>query len=240
MKIHIDPRIEHVNNDVYLIDINAITFAENGFDLNSDQLKFGNPRYFFQDGKMAARGLLNDDEMGRLRETIRTQGLKNLPQLRIINKAAKTYFEIVDGERRIRSVLKLLNEKAEVYDPAENKYVPASEKYSKLMVHIEEMDDKTAISRAFCSNDRAVAIGEAATVMMVKKLRICNVSDEEICNITGLSMAWLRETEKLINLDDVTFMALSSEKINRTLALKLSDLQGEDRLEKLNGLLDAA
>ena len=146
----------------------------------------------------------------------------------------------MDGERRIRSVLKLINEKAEVYDPVNQKYVPAIEKYSKIIVRIEEMDEKTAISRAFCSNDRSVAIGEAATVMMVKKLRICNVSDEEICKITGLSMSWLRETEKLISLDDVTFMALSSEKINRTLALKLSDLHGEDRLEKLSGLLDAA
>jgi len=240
MKIHIDPRIEHVSDDLYLIDRNAITFADNGFDLNSNQLKFGNPRYFFQDGKMAARGLLNDSEMNLLRETIRTQGLKNPPQLRIINKNNQTFFEIVDGERRIRSVLKLINEKAEVYDPVNQKYVPAIEKYSKIIVRIEEMDEKTAISRAFCSNDRSVAIGEAATVMMVKKLRICNVSDEEICKITGLSMSWLRETEKLISLDDVTFMALSSEKINRTLALKLSDLHGEDRLEKLSGLLDAA
>ena len=45
MKIHIDPRIEHVSDDLYLIDRNAITFADNGFDLNSNQLKFGNPRY---------------------------------------------------------------------------------------------------------------------------------------------------------------------------------------------------
>ena len=37
MKIHIDPRIEHVSDDLYLIDRNAITFADNGFDLNSNQ-----------------------------------------------------------------------------------------------------------------------------------------------------------------------------------------------------------
>ena len=241
MKIHEHPSIQHISDDLYFIDRKAITFADNGFDLDSQELKFGNPRYFFQNGKIAAKGILNDADMNVLRETIRTQGLKNPPQVRIVkNGDNNVVFELVDGERRVRSILKLISDNAEVFDPSQKKYVPASEKYGKIQVRIEEMDDKTAISRAFCSNDRSVAIGEAATVMMVKKLRMCNVSDEEICKITGLSVAWLRETEKLINLDDTTFLALSAEQINRTLALKLSDLQGEERLEKLNCLLDAA
>lgn len=237
-QIYVNANIKHISEDLYLINRQAISFADNGFDLDSDELKFGNPRYFVQDGKMNAKGLLNDAaRMETLREAIRTQGLKHTPQIRIINGEK---FEIVDGERRIRSLFKLISDDAEVFDPVTKQFVPAKEKYDWIQVRIEEMDDLTAISRAYTSNDNAIEIGEAATVALVKKLRKCGIGDEEICKITKRGISWLRETDKIINLDDNTFQALASEKINRTLAIKLSELEEEDRASKLDALLDAA
>ena len=240
--VFVDDNLQHIKEDLYLIRKQAISFADNGFDLDSDELKFGNPRYFVQNGKMNAKGLLNDTpEMESLREAIRSQGLKHPPQLRAFKTPDGLKFEIVDGERRVRSILKLASDNVEVYNPSTQEYVLASEQYEWIQVRIEEMDDKTAISRAFSSNDRAVNIGEAATAVLVKKLRKCNLNDKEICDLTGRGIAWLRETDKIINLDNTTFQALISEKINRTLALKLSELDNEEeRLEKLESLLDAA
>lgn len=235
--------LEHLNGDLYRIRLELVQCAEPGLDLDSDELKFGNPRYVSREGKMVARGLHHDSTelMDEIRESIRKDGLKDPLQLRILEDNGEFIFEVVDGERRYRGLSKLVAENASCWDCSQQAFVEAKDLYEFVDVRIERMDDKTALQRSFSANDRSVGIGEAATVAFVRKLRICGLGDKEIRDITGKGEAWLRETDKLIALPERCFTALADEKINRRLALKLSTLKNEAEQEaRLDQLIEAA
>lgn len=233
--------VEHIRGNLYRIKRDNISFADSGFDLESKELKFSNPRYYRRGEKLIAKGLLHDNEsMDSLRKSITLQGLLHPPLLRCLETKDEIDFQIVDGERRMRSLFKLCDENVKVYNAETGEFDYAGEVYDWIVCRIERLNDKEAIARAVSLNEDAVQIGEAANADLVKYLRNCNCSDAEICQITGRGDGWLRETDKIIALDDDTFAALAQEKINRRIALKLSELTLEERAERLDQLLIAA
>jgi hypothetical protein len=233
--------VEHIRGNLYRIKRDNISFAESGFDLESNELKFSNPRYYRRGDKLIAKGLLHDnDAMDSLRKSITIQGLLNPPLLRCVEANDEIDFQIVDGERRMRSLFKLCDENVKVYNSETAEFDYAGEVYDWIVCRIERLNDKEAIARAVSLNEDAVSIGEAANADLVKYLRNCGCGDNEICQITGRGEGWLRETDRLIELDEETFTALAQDKINRRIALKLAELSVEERAERLDQLLIAA
>lgn len=78
-------------------------------------------------------------------------------------------------------------------------------------------------------SDRSVNWGEGATAKLIKKLRKCNCTDEEILELTKKSFQWLREMDEICSLDDLTFTFLTDGRINRALGLRLSKIEDLDR-----------
>jgi hypothetical protein len=175
--------------------------------------------------------------MEELHESIRTEGLHNPLQLRWVEIDGVRKLQLVAGERRTRTIKKLVKENVECFNQATGKMTKASELYSEVDAYVSEMDDATAFKNAFSSNDRAIGIGEGSTIALIREFRESGRTDKEILDITGKSTTWLKETDVLIGLDDKTFDALAGDKINRSAALELADVN--DVKERM-ALLDVA
>jgi hypothetical protein len=212
-----------------------ITFAEganddkSGFSVCS---RFRNPRLIGNKPKGFSKEL-----MFELQESIRTEGLHHPPKLRWVNDdSGERKLQLIAGERRTRCLKKLIKEKTECFDPTSGKYVNAADLYDEIDAYVLEMDDQAAFKHAFSSNDRAVGIGECATVNLVREFRQLGYTDGEILSITGKSITWLKETDDLINVDGKIFDALVADQINRSVAIHLSKEPVADRM----ALLDVA
>jgi hypothetical protein len=228
--------VEHLYGSLYSVPLKDIKFAEGGFGAEDSVLVFKNTRHALAGMKVLGRGL-DKDSMKILRDSIKIQGIHNLPLCRWHEGGV----QCVEGERRLRSVNKLFNENIDCYDKKTGNIVPAKELYKKITVQIEEMDDKTAYKTSLAASEMSEGFGEGARVAFIAYLRRCNLPDSDILDITGYGVEWLKLTDKLSKLDEKTFAALASEEINRAVALKLlgiSDLK--ERHKKLNKFLETA
>lgn len=232
--------VEHLGRDLYRVPLALIEITEPDFEGDSE-LAFHNPRHAM-DGDLKAQGF-SKEEMDALRNSIRTEGLSNPPLCRVVEDAddpSIIHINIVDGERRKRSLDKLVETNTSCYDPAVDKFVPAEELYEFVEVRLRRQTPIEAYRSAFSNNDRAIPIGEGATVSFVRYLRRCKCSDEEILEITGKSTSWLRDTDALIDLDDTTFQALAKDEIRRAAAIKLAQIPLQERLATLVQAVEVA
>lgn len=217
---------ELIDGILYRVKPENLIFAEppaNG--------EFGNPRTILSG--FVPKGL-SEEEMEELYESIRTTGMDHPFKARPITKNGKIILQIVDGERRARTIFKLKKDNASCYDQITEEFKPASELYATVECRIKEMDDQTAFKNAYQKNDQSVSIGEAANIALIRTWREAGFTDEQIMDMTGKGISWLRETDRLCTLDEETFEALATNKINRTAA---SDLANEPNLEQRIELL---
>jgi hypothetical protein len=85
------------------------------------------------------------------------------------------------------------------------------------------------------ADSEAEPIGEATIVRLIKFWRSERWTDEAILRASGKSIAWLRETDCLLKLDEHTFEAFCSSEINRSVAIKLAEVPDtNDRLKRLH------
>jgi hypothetical protein len=141
----------------------------------------------------------------------------------------------LNGERRKLCIDKLISDEAECYDPANKKWVPAATLYDFIPCNILiDIDEKEKYKVAFSANERAVDIGEGATVILIREWRQMGWQDPDIQRATEKSITWLRDTESLLALDDHTFEALVLGEINRTVALELAKIA--DKKERIRRL----
>jgi len=224
----------HLHGNLYRVPVGEIKFAD-GEDTNSGILEFSNPRHVLGGNSKG----FSKEEMAELREAIRTEGLKDPILLRTVpsSDGEGTTLQVVDGERRTRSLQKLVSDNVQCFDPSEEEWKPAKEMYEFVDVRINNMSDQMAFKYAFSGNERAIGIGDGATAALIRSFRNADWTDEQIMEVTGKSATWLRDTDVLIDLDDKTFEALSDNTINRTAALHLAKM--EDVEERL-GLLEKA
>jgi len=215
--------VQHLHGTLYRVKADLIKVAD--IELDATNGEFHNPRCTLIDGVPTGRGL-SKVEMDELREAIRTEGLQNPPTLRGKSNLGSSPLIVLNGERRFRCITKLRKDNAQCFDPADGTYKPARELYDYIDARILiNIDDKTAYKHAFSGNERAVDIGEGATVALIRQWRKFGWKDEDIMTITGKSITWLRDTDLLISLDETSFNALHSEEINRTVALQLAKVK---------------
>ena len=225
-----DVGVEHVRGNLYRVKHDLIQFADVEFDPDSTKLSFKNPRRTLVKGKVQGRGF-SKEEMAELREAIRQQGLNDPLQLR---KTEDGTLQLIEGERRKRCIDKLITDKAECYNTETGKLETAVNvfEFIECRVH-DQLDDMEAYRIAFTGNATGIDIGDGATVALVKQLRNCGENDKDILACTGKSITWLRDTDTLVQLDEVTFDALATDEINRSAALELAKVADvEERLAR--------
>lgn len=210
-------KVKHLSDNLYKVHISKVKFAD-----KKDAFGFCNPR-LMSVGDIPPKGL-SKEEMFELSESIRTEGLHHPLQLRHVSNNGESILQLVNGERRTRALRKLIKDKAICYDPVTKSEKTADVLYEFVCAYVEEMDDETAFKQAFSANDRAIGIGEVATVALVGALRQANFDDKKIMNITGKSITWLKDTDALLKLDEATYGALAAEQINRSAALDLAKI----------------
>jgi len=226
--------VQHLYGDLYRVKSSLIQYSEKG----EEGLTFFNPRHVLTNAKPKG---FSKEEMGELREAIRSAGLKNPLILRWCEVDGNRFLQLVDGERRKRCIDKLIKEDVDCYDAAEERNKPASELYDYVDCRINELDDQFAFKIAFTENGTAVDIGDGATIALVDQFRKAGWIDDQILYVTGKSISWLRDTDSLFSLDEVTFKALVSSEINRSAALKLLEIESiEERVKILENAKDFA
>jgi len=221
--------VTHIDRDLYRVNFEKIKLPEGDFDTDAE-LCFGNPRNILA-GEQIARGFTKE-EMDELREAIRTEGLRQPLEGRLIESSD---LQLVDGERRYRCIDKLRSDNVLCWDRMKQDWVPAIELYAEVpMTVYPNMAVLDAFKYAYTGNDTSKPIGDAATIVLVRYLREKGVNDDTILNVTNMSITWLRDTDALIALDEKTFDSLCRDEINRTAALEFSKITDvEERLQKL-------
>lgn len=214
-------KIQHLHGNLYRVHSSLIAYAE-PVELEN-MVAFSNPRRTMVNGVLTGKGLTKI-EMDELREAIRTEGLHHPLMLRCVEMGKPMV--LLNGERRKRCIDKLKSDKQVCLDPASGTEVPAQDLYEYVECRIlKDIDDKTAFKHAFSSNERAVDIGEGATVALIRSWRKHKWSDDDILGVTGKSITWLRDSDLLVHLDKKTFSALAANEINRTVAIKLAKIK---------------
>lgn len=232
--------VVRLHGNLYRVKRALINFAEGGVQAEKDdkgkltRIRFGNPRWVKNNkGKPVARGL-DKAKMEDLKGSIQDQGLENPLRLRLIENGNDLILQLVNGERRFRSLSALVEEKAECRDPATKSLMPADELYEWVDCRINRMTDEEALEHSMRPNETGESIGDVAALEVVKVLRSVGKGDDEILKFTGKSITWLREADSLLTLDDKTLGALQTDQINRNLALKLTEISDTNkRLERL-------
>jgi ParB family chromosome partitioning protein len=234
--------VQHLHGNLFRVKREKIKLAKSGLSSQDGKLVYGNPRWFInKNGIPEAKGIsVEKSKMEELRNSIQDEGLENPIRLRVI-EGKRSHLEVINGERRFRSIEELCERDVKCFDPATGEQKNAGEVFEWVDARIEFMDDKTALRVALKPNETSELIGDLANLNVVKVLRDSGFDDQEILKSTGKSISWLRETEKIISLDEVCLSHFHEEKINRKVAIHLSQIEDTDeRLALLEKVTNTA
>lgn len=220
--------VEHLHDKVYRVTLESIQLADGGFNKDSKELEFRNLRHALVDHQILGRGL-SKEAAADLRERIRTEGLLHPPLLRWHNGSV----QIVCGERRIRSMLKLLHDNVKCYDRSKGEYVPAKDLYTTIDCEVHELNDRDAYRISFSETESVKLFGDGAKIASISYFRSCGLDDKEIITITGYGPEWLHQAEKLSGLGKICFNALCNDEMNLQVALKLMETSDEAKRDEL-------
>jgi hypothetical protein len=232
--------VRHLHGNLFRVRRSRIRMARAGVAVEEGRLVYGNPRWFLnKSGSPEARGL-EAAKMEELKSSIRVSGLDNPIRLRPI-EGKKPYLEVVNGERRFRCIDSLCESDDDCYDAAVGDNAPASEVYEWVDCRIEVLDDRDALGVALKTNETSEVIGELASIQVVKTLREAGFDDQDILVATGKSVSWLRETDRIIGLDDVCLRHFENDQITRKAALQLALIEdAEERIGVLEQVVNIA
>ena len=232
--------IVHLHGNLYRVRRARIQLAKSGLSVEAGKLIYGNPRWFTNDdGELEARGT-DSSKMEELRASIQSSGLDNQLRLRPV-EGEECYLEVVNGERRFRCLATLCESDDLCHDSASGDKAPASAVYEWIDCRIEVMDDKAALAVALKTNETSEVIGDLASLHVVKMLRESGHDDQDILRATGKSLSWLRETDKIMALDEVCLGHFRSDQITRKAAIQLALIKNtEERLNLLERIVEVA
>jgi hypothetical protein len=103
------------------------------------------------------------------------------------------------------------------------------------------MDDKTALGIALKMNETSEVIGDLANLHVIQTLRAAGYDDQEILKSTGKSLSWLRETDRIMGLDDVCLEHFRNDQITRKAAIQLALMENaKERIGMLEKIVEVA
>lgn len=234
--------IEHLHGNLFRVRRNRIRMAHAGVRVEEGRIVYGNPRWFLnKDGQPEARGIVEKSKMDELRSSIQNSGLDNPIRLRPISSDEGSFLEIVNGERRFRCIERLCDDESACYNPSSAEMAPAEEVFEWVDCRIEHMDDCAALAVALKTNETSELIGDLASIEVVKAFRRAGHDDADILKATGKSVSWLRETDRIIGLDEVCLDCFEKDKITRKAALQLALIENaEERIGLLEEIIGVA
>jgi len=219
--------VVNLNGNLYLVPRASISYVQGSVKISEkDKIGFHNPRHFVQKNKAFSPGL-EKQKMEQLAAAIAATGLNHPITIGCFGsiKDAKTFF-IIAGERRKRAIDMLVAKKTPCYDQHTISVKNAEDVYKQIECRIiENASLESSFKIAFDENEQNEGIGEAATIALVKFWKDSGWDTNKIKDITGKSITWVRDTEKLIdNLDETSMSCLISGQINRAVAIDLSSV----------------
>jgi hypothetical protein len=231
--------IEHLHGNLFRIKRDKIKLSKSGICVEDGKLIYGNPRWFVNSkGEKQAKGI-EKEKMDELKNSIQEDGLENPIRLRISED--RNFVEIINGERRFRCINDLCEKNIPCFNPETKSRQPADEIYDWIDCRVEFMDDKAALAIALKPNETSETIGDLANINLIKILRESGFDDQEIIKTTGKSVSWLRETDRIISLDETCLEHFKNEKINRTVAIQLALIENaEERIDLLEKIKQVA
>jgi len=202
--------IDGVLGDLRPIDPKNIIFAEK----TKDAL-FWNARTHF-----------GAEEIGHLREAIRTEGL--LKEI-LVRKIGADKYQVIAGERRLRSILKLLEKDVECYDLKTGNWVGSQKLYKVIIAKVlENCSDKVASKLSISENLNHQSLSEYELMEYCRELeeklddkKEPAYSRKDIAEIIGRKEAWISQTMSLYKLNDEAKKQLQDGTLPRTVALGL-------------------
>lgn len=230
----------HLHGNLYRVRRERIRMAKSGLSVEDGKLVYGNPRWFInKSGELEARGI-ESSKMEELKSSIMNSGLDNPIRVRPVEQG-DWYLEIVNGERRFRCIGDLCDAEEKCHSSESGSKLPASEVFEWVDCRIEIMDDKAALGVALKTNETSEVIGDLASLQVVRALRDSGYDDQEILRSTGKSLSWLRETDRIIGLDEVCLDHFEKDQITRKAAIQLALIENaEERLSLLEKIVDIA
>jgi hypothetical protein len=210
--------IKRLHGSLCLIDRNLIKFAD-GKD--EKELKHFNLRFAAE----KAEGT-SEEDMSNLRESIQEQGLLHPLQVAHLPSGKLV---LVGGERRKRSIDKLVSDNTKCWDPASKKHVPAADLYSSIECRLFDNCDHESALRLTVDENLYVPIGDAAAAESVRHLIKHGKTDEQIAKEMRKPKQWVDRIKTIIGLDKETYAAFCKGKINQSVALELAEMKQEDR-----------
>ena len=233
--------IVHLHGNLYRVSRGRIRMAPSGLSVKDGKLVYGNPRWFLNSqGEMEARGT-DASKMEELKASIQNSGLDNPIRLRPIEEDGDFVLEVVNGERRFRCISHLCDADEMCHDSDSGKKMKASKAYEWVDCRIEVLDDEAALAIALKTNETSEVIGDHASVNVVKMLRSSGHDDQEILKATGKSLSWLRETDRIMGLDEVCLEHFHSDQITRKAAIQLALIEdAEERISILEKIVEVA
>lgn len=208
-------------DEVYFVEPNLIEVAEPLLE-ESKNFQWFNFRHLTNKG-------FDPESMNKIYRSIMTDGMYNPIVARWhINEKNELKLQLIDGERRYLSILKLMENDALCWSRVTRDFTSAKEVYETIPCRIVYGNDKESLKVAFSLQENTVDWGEGAKTRVVMRLRQVNCTDDEILEITKRSLPWLRDEDKLAGLDEKTFKYYDEGKINRSVALRLAKIEDEE------------
>lgn len=202
---------------IYLFPFESIGVRQGVPDDDTfEEYQWFNPRHLDDKG-------FTEEEMESLLADIKDNGLL-YPLLCRWLEGGETPIQIIEGERRIICIRRLLDLNLPVWSTRHCCKMPAEQVYQRVLCKVLHANDRQALKIAVSVTDRTSKWSEGAMARLVQRLRRCRWTDEEIVSTTGKSGQWLRDTDRICGLDPETFRYLAEGKVNRTVALILSDM----------------
>jgi len=183
------------------------------------------------------RQTFNSGSMGSMKESIAEIGLESPLLIRAMEGNPNPAFDkqlqdgkkyqLIAGERRIRTILKLIEDNQEVLDTKTGKTTLASVAYEEIDVKIlYNCDDKTALKLSVTENMEIEQVSQLdlmnfciSLTEMKKPNRTPMFSPADISEIIGRSPTWISQTKSLADLPNSAKELLKNEEIDRSTAL---------------------
>lgn len=223
-KGELPPGVEEVQDELCIVPFGLLTVAPVQVQSEDGRYHWCNPRRLGSlQGVSLGQGF-DEPTMQDLYVSIRESGLLAPLLCRWLHDTnGKLVLQVIDGERRFICLREQVAKDEMVFCRHANMKLPATEVHKgvlcRAMWGLE--NDEDALSMAMQSSESAVSWGDAALTKLVKHLRGLGWDDEKILAKTHKSPQWLRDTDLLIGLDDVTFSYLAGGRITRNGGLKL-------------------
>lgn len=205
---------------VPLLNIHVVERPEEGQEAN--QLFF-NPRDLDS---------MDSEQMSSLRNSIAESGLHTPLIVRAITDEDKiVHIDLVAGERRFRSLLKLYEENGLVYDWRTKSKKPAQQVWSHVPCEVwYDISDEEALSLAWIENFERQNLSIQEEINLVERLIRRGLRQEEIAERLKTNVTWVSQTHAFRKeLPAEAFARLLDGRLSRHVAVQLLSYHKGDR-----------